>query len=199
MEGHPVCRVRYERKVRVERAKTLRADGRRNRERVIAVAAELIARDGAQASLEEIARQAGVGSATLHRHFPTRGTLLEAVFRDGVAQLAARGQAQPGDDPGVELAAWLEDLTVYTATHRGLAFALLAAPDGYTAEEICCTDMLREVLDVLVQRAFASKQLQPGATSADLMVLTNAIAVAKENDAPGARRLLRLALDGMWR
>ena len=70
-------------RIAVDRVKTLRADGRRNRERIVAAAVKLVARDGAQASLEEIARRAGVGSATLHRHFPSRGALLEAVFRDG--------------------------------------------------------------------------------------------------------------------
>src|SRR3954470_24825033 len=74
-------------------AKSLRADGRRNRELLVAAATELIGRDGAQASLEEIARRAGVGSATLHRHFSSRHALLEAVFRDGVAQLCERASA----------------------------------------------------------------------------------------------------------
>ena len=181
----------------LDSAKALRADGRRNRELLVAAATELIRRDGAQASLEEIARRAGVGSATLHRHFASRRALLEAVFRDGVAQLCARATAQPGTDPGAELATWLEDLTVYSATNRGLATALLAGPDGLTAEEICCTDMVREVLDVLVVRASSVSALDENTTTADLMLLANAIAVATENDPTSARRLLRLALSGI--
>jgi len=180
-------------------AKALRADGRRNRELLLAAAAELIARDGAHASLEEIARRAGVGSATLHRHFTSRRALLEAVFRDGVAQLCERATAQPGADPGAELATWLEDLVVYTATNRGLAMALLAGPDGLTPEEICCTDMVRQVLDVLVVRAASVSQLHDNATTSDLMLLANAIAVATEHDPTSARRLLRLALSGIRR
>ena len=183
----------------VDSAKTLRADGRRNRERLLTAAAELIRRDGAQASLEEIARRAGVGSATLHRHFASRRALLEAVFRDGVAQLCARAAAQPGADPGAELAHWLEDLTVYAATNRGLTTALLSGPDGLTPEEICCTDMVREVLDVLVVRAAAAHSLHENATTNDLMLLANTIAVATENDPSGARRLLGLALSGIRR
>jgi AcrR family transcriptional regulator len=181
----------------VDRVKTLRADGRRNREQIIAAAAELVARDGAQASLEEIARRAGVGSATLHRHFPSRRALLEVVFRAGVAQLCARAAAQPGEDPGAELAAWLEELTVYTATHRGLAAALLAGPDGLSPEEICSTDMLLDVLEVLVARASSVGALHAGATTKDLMLLANAIAVATEDDPITASRLLRLALTGI--
>ncbi|MFP2911487.1 TetR/AcrR family transcriptional regulator [Pyxidicoccus sp. 3LFB2] len=181
----------------MERVKPLRADGQRNRERIIAAAAELVARDGAQASLEEIARQAGLGSATLHRHFPTRQALLEAVFREGVAQLCARAAAQPGEEPAAELAAWLEELTVYTATHRGLAAALLTGPDGLSADEICCTDMLRDVLNVLVARALSVGAIHSGATTEDLMMLANAIAVANEDAPLTARRVLRLALTGI--
>ena len=181
----------------VDPAKALRADGQRNRELLVAAATELIRRDGAQASLEEIARRAGVGSATLHRHFASRRALLEAVFRDGVAQLCARATAQPGVDPGAELATWLEDLTVYAATNRGLATALLAGPDGFTPEEICCTEMVREVLEVLVVRALSARGLHENTTTSDLMLLANAIAVATENDPTSASRLLRLALSGI--
>ncbi len=181
----------------MDRVKTVRADGRRNREQIIAAAVKLVARDGAQASLEEIARRAGVGSATLHRHFPSRRVLLEAVFRDGVAQLCRRGGAQPGKDPGAELAAWLEELTVYTATHRGLAAALLSGPDGLPPEEVCATDMLLDVLRVLVKRASSARAVHARATAEDLILLTNAIAVATENDPTTAKRLLRLALDGI--
>ena len=178
-------------------AKTLRADGRRNRERIIAVAAELIRRDGAQASLEEIARQAGVGSATLHRHFASRHELLETVFRDGVTQLCDAAQGKPGVEPGAELDAWLEETTVYIATNRGLGVALLSGPDGLSPEDFCATDLLIEVLDVLVARASAAGVLRPGVTATDLMTLMNAIAVATEKDAPTARRLLRLAVAGI--
>jgi len=181
----------------VKQVKPPRADGRANRERIVAIAATLIARDGAQASLEEIARAANVGSATVHRHFPSRRALLEAVFRDGVAQLCARAVAQPGRNPGAELCTWLEELTVYTAANRGLATALLAGPDGLSPEEVCCTAMVLDVLRVLVERAAAASELRAGVTSEDLVMLTNAIAASNEADPPAARRLLRLALSGI--
>lgn len=175
----------------------MRADRRRNRERIIAAAEELVGRDGAHVSLEEVARRASVGSATLHRHFASRRDLLEVLFRDGVAALCARASAQPGADPVAELTSWLEELTAYTATHRGLAAALVAGPDGLTAEEVCCTDMVQAALDVLVKRAVRLRALRPGVTTADLMALANAIASATESDAKGARRLVRLALVGI--
>lgn len=122
---------------------------------------------------------------------------MEEVFRAGVAQLCARAAAQPGEDPGAELATWLEELTVYTATHRGLAAALLAGPDGLSPEELCSTDMLLEVLEGLVTRASSVGALHAGATAEDLMLLANAIAVATEDDPTTASRLLRLALTGI--
>lgn len=178
-------------------SKPLRADRQRNRERILEIAAGLVAQHGAELSLEEVARRAGVGSATVYRHFPSRQALLEAVFRSGVAQLRDRAAAQPGAEPGAELAGWLEELTVYTATHRGLATALLAGPEGLSPEELCCTELLLQVLEVLVARAAAAGALRSGTAAADLMRLSNAISVATENDPDTARRLLRLALAGI--
>lgn len=177
--------------------KALRADGRRNRERILAAAEELIAQEGANVSLEAIARRAGVGSATLHRHFASRGALLEAVFRDGVTQLCAHAAEQAGREPGAELVAWLEELTVYAATHRGLAAALLAAPDGIVPEQVCCTALVRDALDGLVARATAAGELKPGVCTGDLLLLSNAIGAATEAEPDTAVRLLRLATSGL--
>ncbi|MEU7816749.1 TetR/AcrR family transcriptional regulator [Pseudonocardia sp. NPDC049154] len=178
--------------------KTLRADGRRNRERLIAAAAELIRRDGAQASLEEIARSAGLGSATLHRHFPSRHVLLEAVYREGVEQLCDHAAAQPGVDPAAELDTWIEETTAYIAENRGLGIALAGSEgDGLTADEICVTDRLIDELQVLVDRAAAAGVVRAGVTGQDLMTLMNAIGTATEKDSATARRLVRLALAGI--
>lgn len=179
--------------------KTLRADGRRNRERLLAVAAELIRRDGAQASLEEIARVAGLGSATLHRHFPSRHALLEAVYREGVEQLCDHAAAQPGADPAGELDTWVEETTAYIADNRGLGIALLGSSDGggVTVDEICVTDRLIDELQVLVDRAAAAGVLRAGVTGHDLMTLMNAIGTATEKDSATARRLVRLVLTGI--
>lgn len=76
--------------------------------------------------------------------------------------------------------------------------ALLTGPDALTAEEICSTGRLLAVLEVLLKRAAAARVLRPAVTKRDLLMLTNAIAVATEPDAKAARRLLRLALQGIW-
>src|SRR6201995_932453 len=85
-----------------------RADGERNRERLLEVAKEVFSRDGAAASLDDIARRAGVGNATLYRHFPTRDDLIEAVYRSEVEKLAAAEQRFAASMSPLEaLRAWM--------------------------------------------------------------------------------------------
>ena len=72
-------------------ARKTRADAQRNRERILEVARRVFTRDGAAASLDDIARQAGIGPGTLYRHFPTRDALIEGVYRGEVEKLAAAG------------------------------------------------------------------------------------------------------------
>ncbi|WP_223638085.1 TetR/AcrR family transcriptional regulator [Corallococcus sp. EGB] len=146
---------------------------------------------GAGLAIPAGTRVLDLGDVTLLRGW----ALLEAVFRDGVAQLCARAAAQTGEDPAAELVAWLEEVTVYTATNRGLAAALLAGPDGLTLEELCCADMLLDVSNGLVTRASSVGAIHSGATTEDLMMLANAIAI--EDDPLTARRVLRLALAGI--
>ena len=175
-----------------------RADGRRNRERLLVAAEAVIARDGAGASLEEIARRAGVGSATLHRHFPSRRALLDVVFHEGVVRLCRRGEElATGDDPAASLTAWLSELAVSSATTRGVAAALLAGPDGHIAEEDTCHGLMREVVEQLVERAAAARVLTPGVTPDDLVTLVNGISLSCEGDPDSARRLVRLVAAGI--
>ena len=86
--------------------KALRADAQRNIERLLDAARAAIAKDGPDASLDDIARDAGVGSGTLYRHFPTRVALLEAVYREEVGRLCAEGDRllESDTEPGEALA-----------------------------------------------------------------------------------------------
>jgi AcrR family transcriptional regulator len=167
-----------------------RADRRRNRERLLAAATDVVARDGASASLEEIARRAGVGSATLHRHFPSRDALLTDVFLDGVQRLAARGRELGDTADG--LSVWLTELVRYTATTRGLAVSLRP-----TAAVSSCHGVLVEVADGLAADAVRAGRLRPGISVGDLLALTNGIAIQAEDDPDLAARLLRLAIVGV--
>lgn len=175
----------------------MRADARRNYELLLAVAAEAVAEHGADASLEQIARTAGVGSGTVRRHFPTRHALLEAVFRDRIDALCARaGELADEADPRAALVEFLIEITRAAATIRGLAEALNR---GRTESVYCASDQLSEAGEPLVRRAAEAGVLAPDVTFADLSTLVTGIALATENDRdPGttATRLLSLAMTG---
>ena len=104
-----------------------RSDAERNRKRVLEVAKEAFTRSGANASLDDIAKEAGVGPGTLYRHFPTRGELLEAVYRTEMEKLAAAEQKFAEELPPIEaLRAWLLLFVDYIAAKQLIAPALNA-------------------------------------------------------------------------
>ena len=143
--------------------RSLRADARRNRELIIAAAEDLFLRDGANASLEEIARRAGVGSATLHRHFPSRKNLLETVYSDHVKELCDAAQALAADhDPAEALIAWLRLIDARAAVNNGLAAAMAASEDGGTPGSLqSCHAMIAAAGGALLQRAMVSEPFAP--------------------------------------
>src|SRR5713226_3720268 len=107
--------------VRGTRQPPLRADARENREHLVAAARVAFAEQGADASLIDIARRAGVGSATLYRHFPTREALLEAAYRDQIGSLVTLAQELPAAAAPLDaLVAWLNAFAAYTTTCRGM-------------------------------------------------------------------------------
>ncbi|WP_245633664.1 TetR/AcrR family transcriptional regulator [Amycolatopsis jejuensis] len=176
--------------------KPLRADAQRNYQRILDVAAEAFAQHGADASLEDIARRAGVGSATLHRHFASRHALLRAVFREEVEVLCRRAQEHADDpDPGQALATWLRDLGVYASTTRGLAALLRDSGQ----EDDDCHVLIAEAGGVLLDRAQKAGTVRAGVAIGDLLTLVNAISlVTEENaDTDETNRLLDLAIDGI--
>lgn len=186
---------------RAVRGRPLRADARRNYDRILAAAGAEVARSGAGASLEEIARQAGVGSATLHRHFPSRQALLEALFHDKVEALCVQARDLAStDDPGAALATWLRAVAVYGATTRGLAASLIAGPPDPPSGTGCGT-MLLDAGEELLRSARAAGAVRPEATMIDLLTLVNAVSLVTEgqaNAADEAARLVSLAIDGVW-
>src|SRR5580704_6119469 len=108
-----------------EMTRQQRSDARRNRDRLVEVAAEAFAANGIDASLEDIARKAEVGVGTLYRHFPNRDALLEAVFRNNVDQLCDQADELLATLPPVEaLGAWMKAFVAYVASKRGLAMHL---------------------------------------------------------------------------
>jgi AcrR family transcriptional regulator len=182
--------------------KPKRADARRNYDQIVAAAEAEVARHGAEASLEEIARRAGVGSATLHRHFPSRQALLEAVFHDRVVLLCEQAREfAERPDPGAALADWLRAVARYGATTRGLARSLLdGGRNPEPPPDSSCETMLVEAGGDLLKRAHDAGTVRPQVSIVDLLTLINAISLATEGSADAAAeatRLTDLALEGV--
>ncbi|MFJ6699381.1 TetR/AcrR family transcriptional regulator [Streptomyces sp. NPDC091272] len=180
-----------------------RADARRNYARILAAAVEEVALHGADASLEQIARTAEVGSATVRRHFPSRPALLEAVFHERIETLDVRArELLDTSDARAALLEWLTDLTVYAASARGLAAALTggAADVHHAAHDNACTKRLAQAGGPLLARAAEENAVAPGVSIGDLLTLVAGIALATEHH-PGpvgeAQRLLGLAVQGL--
>src|SRR5262245_54317410 len=108
-------------------ARPLRADARRNRDRLVEAAVRAFTQGGLDATLESIARDAGVGIGTLYRHFPTREALVEAAYRNELARLCDAATELLADRPADgALRAWMDRYVDYMATKRGMADALRA-------------------------------------------------------------------------
>ena len=106
----------------------MRADARRNYDRLLAEARSAFAEHGTDASLEDVARRAGVGIGTLYRHFPNRHALMSAVFEDAVSDLLDRSRALLDDpQPCSALVAWLRAIITHAGEYRGLSSALMSA------------------------------------------------------------------------
>lgn len=149
----------------------------------------MIAEAGAGASLEEIALRAGVGSATLHRHFPSRVELLEALLRDRVQALCAQAEdLLTAPSAGADLVAWLREVVAHAATARGLGPALT----GYKSDpEFSPHTMIREAAQQLLARAHREGSVDPSVTVDDVLQLAKGISVATESLPDPAQRVPR--------
>jgi len=180
----------------------VRADAIRNAARVLDAAREVFAELGADASLEEIARRAGVGIGTLYRHFPTRDALVEAVFRDIVDASCSRGeQLLVSDDPTGALTAWLREQMRQSSVCRGLAaeaMIMMLDEQGCGASNAC--DALHDIGAKLLQRAQQSGGVRADTEIDDLIRLVNAIGFATEGAPDRERqsdRLFDLMMEGL--
>ncbi|MFH9722629.1 TetR/AcrR family transcriptional regulator [Streptomyces sp. NPDC017254] len=179
----------------------MRADARRNHERLLTEARVTFSEQGADAPLEEIARRAGVGIGTLYRHFPTRAELLSAVFQEALAELLRRsGELAEAEEPCRALVEWLRALIAHAGEYRGLAHALMSASYDRSSALAQCSEPLRAAGERLLGRAREAGQVRADVSIGDLMQLTNAIALAAEQcpeDTELADRLLALTLRGI--
>jgi AcrR family transcriptional regulator len=180
----------------------MRADARRNYQKLLTAAAEAFAEYGADdVSLEEIARRAGVGIGTLYRHFPTRQALLEAVYRDQVEALRARADDLIATKPPAKaLANWLRDLIDFGRTKRMLTSALLTTVSRDSEVMTSNSRIVRGAATDILTGAQQAGVVRADADPADLMRLVHAISMTTEwagDDNEQADRLLALVLDGL--
>ncbi|WP_033337492.1 TetR/AcrR family transcriptional regulator [Catenuloplanes japonicus] len=175
-----------------------RADKQRNRDLLIEAAARIVDRDGANASLEQIAREAGVGSATLHRHFAGRQELLSAVFHDRIEALARRAPVLAAEAaPYDALTRWLGEAAAYIAATRGLAAALFPTADGSVPNADSCHTLVVDATNSLLTPAIADGAVDPAVSADDLMALVNGVAAIANDDPATAERLIALATRGI--
>ncbi|MFI5954274.1 TetR/AcrR family transcriptional regulator [Cryptosporangium sp. NPDC051539] len=178
-----------------------RADARRNYDRLLDAAREAVAAHGADASLDDIARRAGVGSGTLYRHFPSRAALLEAVFHDQVEALLEQADALcVHTDPGTALDRWLQAVLQHSIRYRGLAASLRAALVREGADLTWCHAAMTAAADRLVIRAKAAGAIRPEVAAGDLLKLINGLALANVDCADadeGSARMLGYLLAGI--
>ncbi|MEV3934503.1 helix-turn-helix domain-containing protein [Glycomyces sp. NPDC049804] len=175
-----------------------RSDAARNAELLITAAKELFDQHGPEVALDRIARRAGVGNATLYRHFPTRADLLIAVYEDEVAELCALGQMHAdAPDAGDALFTWLDALAAHIADKGTLAFA---GTEPHSTRRTALFDRwhasIRAIAERLVERAHEARAIRDDLTAADLLALANAAASAADGPAH-ARRLTGFIRNGL--
>jgi len=176
-----------------------RADAQRNRERILETAKQAFTRSGADASLDDIATQAGVGAGTLYRHFPTREALLAAVYRTEVEKLAAAEKRLADELAPLEaLRAWMHLFVDYIATKKIIAPALNAAVGGTSKVIEASHEPIQGAMRALVERAVNNGEMRKDVNAVDL--LKALIGVAYMSAMPdwqqSARRLVDILISG---
>lgn len=176
-----------------------RTDAQRNRERILEVAKEAFTRSGAGASLDDIAKQAGVGPGTLYRHFPTRDALIEAVYRSEVEKLAAaEGKFAETMPPTEALRAWMLLFVDHIAAKQIIAPALNSMVGGPSKLFEGSRSLIQRAIDALVKRAIKSGDIRQDLEPFDL--LRALIGVSHVASGPGwqqsARRLVDILIAG---
>ena len=180
-------------------ARKPRIDALRNRERILEVAKQVFTRDGAAASLDDIARQARIGPGTLYRHFPTRDALIEAVYRSEVEKLAAAQQRFAATMPPLEaLRAWMLLFIDHVASKALIIPAMDTVAGGSMRLIEGSRSLIHTAFVASVQRAIASGDLRSDADPNDLARALIGVfhTTAIPGWEPSARRLVDILIAG---
>jgi len=181
-------------------AKGLRADAQRNRDALLEAAAAAFTDHGTEASLEDVAKRAGVGIGTLYRHFPTRLALVEAAYRRGVEEICDEaGRLLATHPPAVALELWMATFVGYVATKRGFAGTLKQAADRNEELFTYVRGRIREAMGTLVAAATEAGEIRPDVEADDLLRGLGGLCMV--NDGPDwqaqSLRLVGLMMDGL--
>jgi AcrR family transcriptional regulator len=172
-----------------------RADALRNYEKLIAAAREAFAEKDAAASLEDIARRAGVGIGTLYRHFPTRQALLEATYVEEIETMSRIDVA--GLPPGEALDRWLREFATYATTKRALADELMQYISHDSEVFAQCRAALIDAGEALLREAQDAGLVRADANFIDVARMVGGIATIPAADEGQVERILEMALDGL--
>jgi AcrR family transcriptional regulator len=170
-----------------------RADARRNFDALLAAARDAFAENGTEASLEDIARRAGVGIGTLYRNFPTREDLFVSVYVGEVEQLCQAAEDVAALPPWEALVAWLHRFVDYAATKRAISEALNRDSEMFRS----CRTAMYEAGEPLLERAQKAGVVRADASFDDLLRLVTGITSAGFVDEAQRTRVLAFALDGL--
>jgi|SRR5882762_3261707 len=181
----------------------LRADAQRNRDRLLEVAVRAFSRgseDGADVTLDAIAKEAGVGIGTLYRHFPTREALVEAAYRNELSRLGDSVADLLTDRPADQaLRAWMDRFVDYTTTKQGMADALRAVIASGGDPFAQSRARLTEAVATLLRAGAADGTLRTDVEPDDVLIGLSGLSVATEDPARRAQagRLLDLLMDAL--
>jgi AcrR family transcriptional regulator len=180
----------------------LRADARRNRDRLLASAVRAFSQDGPDVTLEAIAKEASVGIGTLYRHFPTREALIEAAYRNELARLCdAAAQLRESLPADAALRDWMDRFLDYMRTKRGMADALrvviASGADPFAQSRARMVAAVAELLDAGAAAGAIRDDVQPEDVMASLSGISLAAGAPEQQEQ--AERLLDLLMDGLRR
>jgi AcrR family transcriptional regulator len=176
----------------------MRADARRNHGRLVVAARELFNEHGPEASLDDVARRAGVGAGTLYRHFPSRESLLAAVYLHDVEQIAGLADEMAAQYPPDEaLRRWLRHQLDYVTNLHGLGGAIKAMLGGDHETMNMCRDTMRAAAGRLLKPAQEAGLVRDDVEPANILRLVHGVGMACETAPDQAELLLGIVLDGL--
>ncbi|MGD0879960.1 MAG: helix-turn-helix domain-containing protein [Acidimicrobiales bacterium] len=181
-----------------EIARPMRADARRNYERLVAAARTVFAQQGGGASMDAIAKEAGVGVGTLYRHFPRRIDVVEAVYREDVDQLVDAAERFSSElEPWPAVAAWLEAFVDYAIGKRRFLNELHEAFEKNPDLKIAARERIEGALGVVLTRAQGAGVVRDDLDGPDLMQLLGSMCLSATLTPAQSARLLVVILDGL--